>query len=95
MVIAALILGVAIVFGSFMISSSVEKGAQELRTAFTALQDSLVKLADSDSRRPSPARPSRPGRPDPSKNYRVAVGDAPTKGPKSAAIKIVEWSDFQ
>lgn len=37
----------------------------------------------------------QPGRPDPSKTYKVAVGDANSKGPKDAKITIVEWSDFQ
>lgn len=37
----------------------------------------------------------QPGRPDPSKTYKVAVGDAHSKGPKDAKITIVEWSDFQ
>ena len=37
----------------------------------------------------------QPGRPDPSKTYKVAVGDAHAKGPKDAKITIVEWSDFQ
>lgn len=50
----------------------------------------------------APARPSkpdakrpRPGRPDPSKTYKVPVGDAWTKGGEAAKVTIVEWSDFQ
>ena len=44
-----------------------------------------------------PAQPQQPqaGRPDPSATYKVAVGDAQTKGPADAKITIVEWSDFQ
>ncbi|MEM7160383.1 MAG: hypothetical protein AAF799_46525 [Myxococcota bacterium] len=37
----------------------------------------------------------QPGRPDPKATYKVAVGDAQTKGPADAKITIVEWSDFQ
>lgn len=43
---------------------------------------------------PDKARP-RPGRPDPSATYKVPVGDAQTKGPETAKVTIVEWSDFQ
>jgi uncharacterized protein YlxW (UPF0749 family) len=34
-------------------------------------------------------------RPDPDKRYVVTIGNAPTKGPSSAAVKIVGWFDFQ
>ena len=38
----------------------------------------------------------KPGRPDPSKTYKVAVWDDDAmKGPKDAKVTIVEWSDFQ
>lgn len=37
----------------------------------------------------------QPGRPDPTKTYKVAVGDAHSVGPADAKITIVEWSDFQ
>jgi protein-disulfide isomerase len=50
----------------------------------------------------APARPGQPpqqrpqaGSPDPNATYKVAVGDAQTKGPADAKITIVEWSDFQ
>jgi protein-disulfide isomerase len=40
-------------------------------------------------------RPPRP-REDPNAVYKVAVGDDdPTKGPASALVTIVEWTDFQ
>lgn len=37
----------------------------------------------------------QPGKPDPAATYKVAVGDAQTKGPADAKITIIEWSDFQ
>lgn len=46
-----------------------------------------------------PARPdaaaARPGQPDPSKTYKVPIGDAHTKGAADAKITIAEWSDYQ
>lgn len=47
--------------------------------------------------RPKPQQPQgqQPGKPDPSATYKVALGDAHTKGPADAKVTIVEWSDFQ
>ena len=92
---AAVILGLAVVAASFILKSSLDNGATQLQAAIKGLDTALTKVAAATPQRPSAARPSRPGRPDPNKNYTVAVGNAPTKGPNSAAIKIVEWSDFQ
>ncbi len=50
-----------------------------------------------------PPEPSQPGQqpqqaqrqPDPAAIYRVPVGDSPTKGPDTALVTIVEFSEFQ
>ncbi len=41
------------------------------------------------------APPVRPGRPDPANYYKVVVGDAQTRGPDTALVTVVTWSDFQ
>lgn len=42
-----------------------------------------------------PAAP-RPGRPDPKATYKVAVSpDDSAKGPATALVTVVEWSDYQ
>lgn len=41
------------------------------------------------------AAPARPSGPDPNKKYDIKIGNSFTKGPKDAAVTIVEWSDFQ
>jgi hypothetical protein len=94
-IIAAIILGAAVLGASFMIRDSLDQGAAGLQLGLKELDASLAKVAAADSKRPTAARPSRPNRPDPNKQYAVAVGEAPIKGPKTAAIQIVEWSDFQ
>ena len=43
---------------------------------------------------PAAARPARPQE-DPNKVYDVPIGDSYYKGPKDAAVAIVEFSDFQ
>ena len=92
---AAIILGIAVLGAGFMIKDSLDQGAAGLQLGLKELDASLAKVAAADSKRPTAARPSRPNRPDPNKQYAVAVGEAPIKGPKTAAIQIVEWSDFQ
>ena len=47
------------------------------------------------AKRPQQPQGQQPGRPDPSATYKVAIGDAHTKGPDDAKITIAEWSDFQ
>ena len=94
MIVAAIILGLSIVTGSYMIKSSVDVGAVQLGEVAGEMQELVAKMAAAPAGAAA-ARPSRAGRPDPAKEYKVAIGDAPTKGPKAAKIKIVEWSDFQ
>ena len=43
---------------------------------------------------PAAAKPARPQE-DPNKVYDVPIGDSYFKGPKDAAVAIVEYSDFQ
>ena len=45
----------------------------------------------------APAAAAKPSRPqeDPNKVYKINVGDSYFKGPKDAAVVMVEWSDFQ
>ena len=93
MIVAAIILGLSIVTGSYMIKSSVDVGAVQLGEVAGEMQAAVAKMAAAPAA--AAARPSRGGRPDPAREYKVAIGDAPTKGPKAAKIKIVEWSDFQ
>ena len=95
LIVAAIILGLSVVTGSFMLKTSVDGGSERLGQVLGEIQAANAKLAAAPAAPPPTARPSRPGRPDPNKNYKVALGNAPTKGPKTAEIKIVEWSDFQ
>lgn len=91
-ILAALILGLSLAGGAYMVAGSLDRTTDRLGAVLTAITE--MKVAQAPAAAP-PARPSRPGRPDPTKVYQVAVGKAPTKGPAQAAISIVEWSDFQ
>jgi protein-disulfide isomerase len=44
---------------------------------------------------PPPDRPAPAAQPDPNLVYKVPVGNSPQKGPSTAKVTIVQWSDFQ
>lgn len=91
-IVAAIVLGVAIVASAWLLKSSIDAGSAQLATAVNEMQELGAKLAGPPAKRPAPARPTRP---DPNKKYSVDIGNSPTLGPDSAPVKIVEWSDFQ
>ncbi len=95
MIIAALILGMSMLGSAFVLQSSLDRNSLKVAETLSAIAKSASALAAAGPAAAAPSRPSRAGRPDPSKVYQIAVGDAPTRGPKTAAITIVEWSDFQ
>jgi protein-disulfide isomerase len=79
----AVILGIAIVGSSYILSSSLDHAALQLE----------VSLSRLDLESPNP--PAATGKLDPDKVYKVAVGEAPFRGPEKAKVTIVEFSDFQ
>lgn len=93
MVAAAVILGLAVLGGAYLVSSSVDSGIEELAGMRTALAD--LQVAFEDAAAPSQAAPSRPQRPDPTKEYSIDVKGSPSLGPEDAKIQVVEFSDFQ
>jgi len=53
------------------------------------MKDARVGMA------PTPGPTAMPGVPDPSKTYKVPVGNSPVHGDPGAALTIIEFSDFQ
>ena len=72
------------------IKASVEKIEAQQKDVVTKL-DNLEKLVKAGAA----ARPAAPNAPDPNKKYDIAIGKSAVKGPESAKVTIVEWSDFQ
>lgn len=52
------------------------------------------KVGKGPAAAPQPER-AQPNRPDPKTTYKVTLDGAHTKGPDTAKVTIVEWSDFQ
>jgi protein-disulfide isomerase len=94
-IVASIVLGLSIVTGSFILKSSLDASSEQLGAVLGAMQEATAKIAAAPSAPAGQQRPSRPARPDPNKKYEVAIGASHAKGPASAPIKIVEWSDFQ
>jgi len=92
-IVASLILGGAILVGSYMVTRSLDAGTAELvgvRTALDAVQGSFDQAAGGGRR-----AAARPQQPDPAKDYQLSVDGAPTQGPAEAKVTIVEFGDFQ
>jgi len=92
----SIIIGVAIIIGAWAIKSSLDKSADNLDSIRLALADTKQALQQVAQARPAAGgAAARGGRPDPTKRYTVKTDGAPAKGPASAKVKIVEFSDFQ
>ena len=93
----SIIIGVAIILGAWAIKSSLDKSADNLDSIRLALADTKQALQQVAQARPAAAGAgaARGGRPDPTKRYTVKTDGAPAKGPASAKVKIIEFSDFQ
>jgi protein-disulfide isomerase len=90
--VAALIIGVALIGSALVLRAPIERTADGIDGLNETLA-SLQAAAGAPSR--AAARPSRPGRPDPSRRYSVKTEGSPQKGAEDAKLAIVEFSDFQ
>jgi len=92
-IIGALILGLAIAAGGYLVSSSLDRTSARLGDIHSAMTE-MAENAKASARAPAPTR-ARGGGPDPNRKYDVTVGRAPVRGPENAKVTIVEFSDFQ
>ena len=98
-IMAAAIVGLAVIAGSLVLAKSLNRVTQqldrtagrldEIRGAVAEAKDALANLEVAAA--PAPARTG----PDPNKRYAVNIKGSPYRGPETAAVTIVEFSDFQ
>jgi protein-disulfide isomerase len=88
---ASLILGAALLAGSYLVASSIDRGAAEVANLKGAIQTAAAAQPAAKPAAPTP----RSRRPDPNRVYDIQLGKAPIKGSAKAAITVVEYSDFQ
>ncbi len=89
-IVAATILGLAILGGAYLMVTSIDGTSVEL----ARLGQSVAKIQLAGGS-PAPAAPSRRRGPDPDKVYAVKTSGSPYKGPEQAKITLIEFSDFQ
>ncbi len=94
-IVAALILGVGLVAAAWIVKGAVDKTTVQLSGIKLALADTKDALQKVAQARPAAAPSRRAGRPDPDRRYTVDTKGSPAKGPASAKVKLVEFSDFQ
>ena len=92
-VLAAFIVGGSILAGSWMVTSSLDRTATQLNDIRTGLAETKGALEEVAKARPASAAPRRG--PNPNKRYTINSAGSPAKGPATAKVKIMEFSDFQ
>ena len=58
------------------------------------MDKSIKNLALANKNKPADKK-NQPPQADPNKVYNIPIGDSFSKGPKDAAVTLIEWSDFQ
>lgn len=69
----------------------IREGQRELRTKL----DGLEKKIDAIASRPAAPAAGGAAAADPNKVFNIPIGDSPVKGPATAKVTILEFSDFQ
>ena len=59
----------------------------------STLEKTVSNLALASKNQPN--KKNEPPKADPNKVYNIPIGDSFAKGPKDAAVTIIEWTDFQ
>ena len=95
-IIGAAIIAAGLVAGGLIVKAGSDNASTKLegiRVALAGTQEALKEVAKA---RPAAAPAAAPRRgPDPNRRYTVNTAGSPAKGPKTAKVKMIEFSDFQ
>jgi protein-disulfide isomerase len=96
-IVASVVLALGVLGGALLISRSVDRASEQLgamQMAMGELQEAVEGAEGGEAAAPV-VRPTRRRGPDPNRRYEIDTAGAPAKGPKSAPVVLVEYSDFQ
>ncbi len=88
-IVAALIIGVAVVTGALLVRSSLERAVGKIAAVEQALRE--IEVAGALATR----APTRSLRPDPNRRYAIDTQGSPVLGNPDAKVAVVAFSDFQ
>jgi protein-disulfide isomerase len=92
-VIAALLLGTALVVGSLVLKGAIDDQTAAMEGVRGALADLDESVRQGGAARPARAEPRRG--PDPAERHQVSLDGAPIQGNAKAPVTVVEFMDFQ
>ena len=96
---SAAVVGISVIAGSVLVALSLSKVSYQLDRSAVRLDEIRSVVAEAkqalDTPRAAPQAARRPQNPDPTRRFSVKTEGAPSIGPKTAAITVVGFSDFQ
>ena len=75
--------------------NEIKDGQEVILKKMASLEKSINNIALANKNKPANNKKQQPPQADPNKVYNIPIGDSFSKGPKDAAVTIIEWSDFQ
>jgi len=94
-VVAALILGGSVVYGSSLVSNAVLDASERLEGMRVAMGEMKEAIGSAPAARAAAPAPAPRRGPDPERRYEIALNGAPVRGAEQPKVTIIEFSDFQ
>jgi protein-disulfide isomerase len=97
-IIASAVVALAVIAGSLILSQSLNRVTQQLdetTSKLESIQGAVSEAKDALAKLPTGTQQAARRGPDPNRRYKIDTRGAPARGPQTAAVTIVEFSDFQ